>query len=78
MRCAKCAMQWDTNDPEPPQCGMADLGVREANRAQLRQRFERHAVSEHLSLAKQGSDYASPITIAAWNAYQAAYALPRL
>ena len=50
MRCAACALQWATDDPEPPTCGMAGLGMRAVDAAALRKRFERRALVAGLSV----------------------------
>lgn len=42
MRCAPCALQWDTNDPEPPECPLTGKQAPE-NSGQVRSPEERES-----------------------------------
>lgn len=75
--CGACALQWDTNDPEPPQCTSATVSARAADVARLRKRFELLAATERWSVAKNGGEYFDIATRKAWKAFQAGYSLPR-
>ena len=39
MRCETCALVWDVNDPDPPQCPLADLPVAAPSRFEYRSGF---------------------------------------
>ena len=66
QRCAACALQWATDDPEPPPCGLAGLGVRAVDVAALRKRFERRAGVAGLSLMSSAGVYVDLRTELAW------------
>ncbi len=76
MRCGACGLQWDTNDPEPPHCAPATLGVRDGDVAKLRKRFELWAAQERYSLAQVAGEYFNTDTRKAWAAFRAGYKLP--
>jgi hypothetical protein len=70
--CGPCGLQWDTNDPGPPTCGMkveqrTGRERRELDLKHLRQRFERWAVMHRFSVTQNvDGEYFDRRTQAAW------------
>jgi len=79
----RCGLGWDMNDPEPPECPnerrtatARRSGLQAAAANYKRERFERWAIKEGYSLARNGELYIDELTRAALHGFASALELP--